>query len=60
MPGAPDREGFLETALASGPFLIDGWEIGFADGGNAGSDYVRLVEFAAAMAGDGTRKAAAQ
>ncbi|MCE2493846.1 MAG: ABC transporter substrate-binding protein, partial [Alphaproteobacteria bacterium] len=40
MPGAPDREGFLETALASGPFLIDGWEIGFADGGNAGSDYV--------------------
>ena len=29
MPGAPNREGFLETALASGPFLIDGWEIAF-------------------------------
>ncbi len=60
MPGAPDRESFLVTALASGPFLIDGWEIGFADGGNAGSDYVRLVEFAAAMAEDGTRKAVSQ
>ena len=46
MPGAPNREGFLETALESGPFLIDGWEIAFADGGNAGSDRVRLVEFA--------------
>ena len=57
MPGAPNREGFLETALASGPFLIDGWEIAFGDDGNAGSDYVRLVEFAAAKAGGRTGKA---
>ncbi|MDE0060703.1 MAG: ABC transporter substrate-binding protein [Defluviicoccus sp.] len=57
MPGAPNREGFLETALASGPFLIDGWKIAFADGRNAGSDYVRLVEFAPARAGDETGKA---
>ena len=57
MPGAPNREGFLETALASGPFLIDGWEIAFADDGNAGSDYVRLVEFATAGAGGETGKA---
>ena len=60
MPGEPDREGFLETALASGPFLIDGWEIAFADGGNAGSDYVRLVEFAPAKVKDGTGKAVGQ
>ena len=60
MPGAPNREGFLETALASGPFLIDGWEIAFADGGNAGSDYVRLVEFAPAMVKNGTGKAVGQ
>ena len=45
MPDDPDREGFLETALDSGPFLFDGWEIAFAEGSNAGSDYVRLVEF---------------
>lgn len=57
MPGAPNREGFLKTALASGPFIIDGWEIAFADDGNAGSDFVRLVEFAAAKAGGGTGKA---
>jgi len=60
MQGALNREGFLETALASGPFHIDGWEIAFADGGNAGSDYVRLVEFAPAGAGDATGKAAMQ
>ena len=60
MPGAPNREEFLETALASGPFLIDGWEIAFADGGNAGSDYVRLVEFAPAKVKDGTGKAVGQ
>lgn len=60
MPGAWNREGFLETALASGPFLIDGWKIAFADGGNVGSDYVRLVEFAPAKAGDGRRKAVVQ
>jgi hypothetical protein len=56
----PNRERFLETALASGPFLIDGWEIAFADGGNAGSDYVRLVEFAPATVKDGTGKAVGQ
>ena len=60
MPGVPNRERFLETALASGPFLIDGWEIAFADGGNAGSDYVRLVEFAPATVKDGTGKAVGQ
>lgn len=60
MPGPPSREGFLETALASGPFVIEGWEIAFADGGNAGSNYVRLVEFAPAKAGDGTGKAVVQ
>ena len=54
MGSALDREGFMETALASGPFLIDGWEIAFADGGNAGSDYVRIVEFAPERSGDGT------
>lgn len=57
MPGALTREGFLETALASGPFLIDGWEIAFADGGNAGSEYVRLVEFSPGKAGDGAEEA---
>ena len=46
MPGEPDRKGFLEAALESGPFILDGWEIAFAEGGNVGSDYVRLVEFA--------------
>ena len=60
MPGAPDREGFMETSLASVPFLIDGWKIGFSDGGNTGSDYVRLVEFAAAKAEDRTGKAVDQ
>ena len=60
MPGAPDREGFVETSLASVPFLIDGWKIGFSDGGNTGSDYVRLVEFAAAEAEDRTGKAVDQ
>ena len=57
MPGTPNRQGFLETALASGSFLIDDWEIAFADGGNTGSDYVRLVEFSPEKAGDGTERA---
>ena len=57
MQSAPDRKGFMETALASGPFLIDGWEVSFTDGGNAGSDYVRLVEFTPARAVNRTEKA---
>lgn len=56
MQSAPDRERFMETALASGPFLINGWEISFTDDGNTGSGYVRLVEFAPARAGDKTGK----
>ncbi len=44
MQGETNREEFLKTALESGPFSLDGWEIAFESGSNAGSDYVRLVE----------------
>ena len=44
MKGDPSRNAFLETALESGPFNLDGWEIAFDEGSNAGSNYVRLVE----------------
>ncbi len=60
MPDLPNREGFLETALMSGPFLIEGWEIAFADGGNVGSEYVRLVEFSSTKTRDVTEKAVDQ
>ncbi len=46
MPGAPNREDFLRTALAAEPVVIDGWEISFDVGSNTGSDYVRIIEFA--------------
>lgn len=45
MPGTPNREDFLRTALASEPVVIDGWEISFDAGSNTGSDYVRIIEF---------------
>ena len=46
MPGEPTREAFLATALAPQPVRLDDWEIAFKDGGNVGSDFVRLIDFA--------------
>ena len=45
MPDEPTREKFLASALATEPVGIDGWVISFAAGSNAGSDYVRLIEY---------------
>ena len=39
------REGFLATALTSGPMAIDDWIVHFAPGTNTGSDYIRLIDF---------------
>ena len=45
MPNEPTREEFLASALATEPIGIDDWVISFAGGSNAGSDYVRLIEY---------------
>ncbi|MXY41587.1 MAG: ABC transporter substrate-binding protein [Rhodospirillaceae bacterium] len=45
MPDEPTREKFLASALATEPVGIDDWIISFAAGSNAGSDYVRLIEY---------------
>ena len=45
-PGDLTREAFLAAALAPDPVLIDDWVIAFDDGGNVGSDYVRLIDLA--------------
>ena len=45
MPDEPTREEFLASALATKPVGIDDWVISFAAGSNAGSDYVRLIEY---------------
>ncbi|MDE0717204.1 MAG: hypothetical protein OXH64_04605, partial [Rhodospirillaceae bacterium] len=45
MPDEPTREKFLASALATKPVGIDDWVISFAAGSNAGSDYVRLIEY---------------
>ena len=45
IPDEPTREKFLASALATEPVGIDGWIISFAAGSNAGSDYVRLIEY---------------
>lgn len=39
------REGFLATALTSGPMAIDDWVVHFPPGTNSGSDYTRLINF---------------
>ena len=44
MEDAWTREGFLATALTSGPVAIDDWIVHFAPGTNTGSDYARLID----------------
>ena len=39
------RESFLDRALSSGPFAIDGWAVGFLPRTNTGSTYTRLTDF---------------
>ena len=39
------REGFLATAMTSGPVAIDDWIVQFAPGTNTGSNYTRLIDF---------------
>ena len=49
------RKVFLSTALAPEPVFIDDWVIAFDEGGNVGSDYVRLTSLAGY---DSTKEAA--
>lgn len=55
MQGELSRDVFLSTALAPEPILIDDWMIAFDEGGNVGSDYVRLISLAGY---DSTKEAA--
>ena len=55
MQGELSREMFLSTALAPEPVFIDDWVIAFDEGGNVGSDYVRLISLAGY---DSTKEAA--
>ena len=45
MPDEVTREAFLATALAPEAVVLDDWVIVFEDGGNVGSDYVRVVDY---------------
>ena len=46
MPDGLTREAFLATALTGAPVVLDEWVIAFEEGGNVGSDYVRVFDLA--------------
>lgn len=45
LDGDLERDKFLAEALASEPVQIDDWTIQIPTGTNAGSDYVRLIDW---------------